>query len=59
MLYLRKPAQRAVRASRTVEVGREWRVGTRSGFGRPEGPGFFGGAVAVAVSPTAREKRAC
>lgn len=24
-------------------------MGTRSGFGRPEGPGFFGGAVAVAV----------
>jgi len=46
--HLRKPAQRAVRASRTVEVGREWRVGTRSGFGRPGGPGFFGGAVAVA-----------
>ena len=42
-----KAPQRAVRASRTVEVGREWRVGTRSGFGRPGGPGFFGGAVAV------------
>ena len=40
-ICLRKPAQRAVRASRSVEVGREWRVGTRSGFGRPGGPGFL------------------
>jgi hypothetical protein len=27
--------------------GRVWRAGTRSGYGRPGGPGFFGGAVAV------------
>ena len=49
-VHLRKPTQRAVRASRTVEVGREWRVGTRSGFGRPGGPGFFGGTVVVMIS---------
>lgn len=29
--------------------GRAWRAGTRSGYGRPGGPGFFGGAVAGAA----------
>ena len=64
-IHLRKPAQRAERASRTVEVGhggaerrRARRAGTRSGLGRPGEPGFFGGAVA-AGSRTAPEKRAC
>ena len=49
--------KRAVRASRTVEVGWEWRVGTRSGFGRSGEPGFFDGAVAVAV-PKSRARNA-
>ena len=38
--------------------GRARRVGTRSGFGRPFGPGFFGGAVVVAVLNRARNARA-
>ncbi|HET7323002.1 MAG TPA: hypothetical protein VFJ06_01585 [Halococcus sp.] len=41
-----------------TERRRAWRVGTRSGFGRPSGPGFFGGAAAVAVPNRARFSRA-
>ena len=34
-----------------------WRVGTRSGFGRPGRPGFFGGGVGVAALNRARGTR--
>ena len=36
---------------------REWRVGTRSGFGRPGGLGFFGGIVAGRCLTPPREPR--
>ena len=36
---------------------REWRVGTRSGFGRPGRPGFLGGGVGVAALNRARGTR--